>query len=193
MALGAAAEDVPAQAGGNGKVACGVPGVLHKGRVVGARFGGEQILGEVRIVCWIPCRAVAHARQERSEVAAAAALEATDWSVAEMSKAYEPDGRDRLADVEEALHVFEAGGDAQCLPRTLVSRNVGVVVFAGILEGVVVGRAANAAAVVVEDHEGKQLVVLPARPATTGSRVGDVVSHLARIAALVLVVARTKE
>ena len=62
VALGAAAEDVPAQAGGDGEGLAGAPGVLDEAGVVGVGLGVKEVLGEVGIVVgfvaglFVPCR-----------------------------------------------------------------------------------------------------------------------------------------
>ena len=93
-----------------------------------------------------------------------------------------------MADIQEALHVFEAGRDLVLAPD-LGDGSVGIAVLAGILKRVVVRGAADAAAHIAEGHEGEQLVHLLRSQRGREAQGGDVEAHLSWISTLILVVA----
>lgn len=182
VALGLAAEDVPTQTGGDGEGLAGSPGVLNKRGVVGIGFSGEEVLGEVGITVGLGSGLCSHTDQQRCEIAAAGGRADGLVGGGDVEGVGTGRGR-RLADVEEALHVFEAGGDF-VLAEEAGDGSDGVAILAGVLEGVVVGGAADVAAHVVEDDEGKQLVDFLRCQRRREAERGDVEADLARVAAL---------
>ena len=192
MALRLAAEDIPAKSRGDGESVVWMVGIFNEGSVIGTGFRDKEILGEIRSVIAFSKRGscfLAHAKEEGCEVAASAAVDRVLIRSGDIEGVLSR-GRWRLAVIQEPLHVFRAGADFVLSP-TLGERRDHVLVLAGVDKGVVVSRAADASAQIVEIHVGKGLVHFIRGSRGGKSQGGKTVDcALARIAALILVVAR---
>ena len=186
MAFRLTAKDVPAKPCGNGESVVGMVRVFNEGRVIGAGFRDEEILGKViRLTAW----RCSHSYKERSEVTAATAIGRRLVGSGDV-ESVRARRRGRLAYIQEPLHILAAGADLVLAP-TLGKGSDHVVVLAGIDERVVVCRAADAASHVAEIHVGKGLVDFIRGSRRGKSESGKIVNcGLAWIATLILVMAR---
>ena len=93
--------------------------VLNKGRVIGAGFGDEQVLGEIGSVDALVARLLSHAHRNDAKSLPPPPFRRGLIRGGNV-EGVGAGGRGRLARVVEPLHVFEAGADS-CLPIALVS------------------------------------------------------------------------
>src|SRR5215469_7305264 len=152
-ALVPSSKDIPAQSGGDGQALRRVKSILDEGCIIRIGLGGEDIFGEVGVIVLFVAGELAHANQQRSEIAATrdaghGLIGGTDVKGIRASR------RGRLADVEISFHPFETKRDR--MPALhLREGGAGIAVLTGIDKVVVVGCAANTSANIVKVHKGE--------------------------------------
>ena len=183
MAFCAAAKDIPADSEIQCQRVSYVVVILKEGGVVRVGLRGENIL---RKVVRLISRCLAHAQQERREIAAVACeRDRTSGGIIERVLAA---GKGRLTYVHEFLLVFESGAEFMPSHDVSISR-ARIAVFAGEDEGVVVSCATDRGGEVAKRDHGDGVILDLLRERLRESQGGDVKAILARIAGLVFVMA----
>ena len=175
VALVAAAENVPAQARGNGQRLGGVIGILDKSSIVGIGFSGEDVLGEIGVIIVLGVGAIGITGQadEQGGVIAAPYGAGNRLIGRGDVEGVGACGSGGLADVEVTLHPLEAGRDL-VLTVNFGDGGVGIAVLAGIHKVVVVGGAPDPLPYVGKDHEGELFEDLLCRQRGGKTELGNV-------------------
>src|SRR5580704_11741715 len=114
--------------------------ILHEGGVIGVGLGNEDVFSETRIAVRFRTGRGSHADEEGGVIAATYRRRSTGGLIGSADIEGVPArGRRWLADVEIALHPFEAKRDFM-LTVHFVERGACIAVHAGIKKQIVVGR-----------------------------------------------------